>query len=136
MRVFSGIMRSGLLDKDFELLAKSRNLACIVDDGIASDHDYLQGLFHSKKSLLATRLQDFLDCLAFLDRSDLRFRKRSINKGWGTTQRLLEMVEDSIGHPISHGALMLALDLRGMILETIPDQKDTYMTISNKSRFC
>jgi hypothetical protein len=136
MRVISGIMRSGLLDKDFELLAKSSNLMCIVDDGIATDDDYRQGLFQPKRALLATRLQDFLTCLAFLDKSDLRFRRWSINKGWGTTQRLLEMVEDSIGHPISHGALMLALDLRGMILETIPDCKDAYMTISNKSRFC
>lgn len=134
MTIMGGIMRSGLLDRDFDLLLKSRALYSVIDDGFATDGDMRQGLFPQNKAQLALRYQDFKDCMDFFDRSYLRHRK-GVNRRWGTTARLKSMVEKRLGRPISHGALLLALDLRGVGLEQIEGQRDAYMCISDRSRF-
>ena len=131
-RNISGIMRSNLLDKDFELLLKSGQLFDVIDDGFASDEDEQE--FDGKKLLLATRLQDFLDCTKVFDNSRLGVRK-TINKNWGTTADLLKIVGNNLGRPISHGAMILALDLRGVQFETIEGRKDANMTLSWRSEF-
>jgi len=134
MKIISGIMRSNLLDKDFELLLSSTILSDIIDDGFATELDNQLGLFSQKKLRLTTRFEDFLKCNKFLDNSDLKFRN-GINRHWGTTERLHEIVEKQIDKTISHGALLLALDLRGMELERIDDRKDAFMSISDRTKF-
>ncbi len=129
-------MRSWLLDRDFALLSRSFTLYEIVDDGFATDLDRIQGIFLQKKNLLKTRFQDFKDCMDFLDPVDRLIHQKRINRKWGTSEDLLKIVEDHFGHPISHGALLFALDLRGVWLEQINGRKDAYLSISSKSELC
>ncbi|MFA5833958.1 MAG: hypothetical protein WDA22_10835 [Bacteroidota bacterium] len=133
MNTISGILRSNLLDKDFELLLQSRMLSDIIDDGFATNIDLKHGLFGQKKILLSTRLNDFVESILILDGLDLKFRK-GINRHWGTTERMLKVVEKLSGRAISHGALLLALDLRGMAFESIEGRKDAFMSISDRTK--
>jgi len=132
MLKISGIMRSNLLDKDFELLLRSPILENIVDNGFATELDIQQGLFSQKKLQLTTRFQDFKDCIEYLDHSDFQIRK-TINRRWGTSDRLLKIIEQQIGRTISQGALLVALDLRGVELERIDDRDDAFMNITDHS---
>ena len=134
MLEISGIMRSSQLEEDFELLLQSSSLREIVDDGFATESDIQQGVFTSKKNDLTYRVQDFKEITNLLDHSDLHIRG-TVNRRWGTSERLLSIVEQKLGKSVSHGALLLALDLRGMRLERIESRKDAYLSISNKSKF-
>ena len=126
-------MRSNLIDWDFRLLLEASTLNDVVDDGFATDQDEQLGLFDQKKALLATRYEDFKACMDFFDHRDLCFRRRGINRNWGTSDRMLKIIEQHLGRQISHGALLLALDLRGMNLERIDNRKDVFMGISDRT---
>ena len=132
--ICSSIMRSQLLDKDFELLLKAGSLFFVVEDGFITGEDQRLGLYSIKKKALATKFQDFMDCLTFLDKSIVEFR-RNVNMQWGTSERLLKMIETHYGRALSHGALLLALDLRGTKIFPIEDRKDAYLNFSVRSTF-
>ena len=126
-------MRSSLPEEDFAILLSIPATKPIIDDGMETSDDHSQGTWTTKKDLLKTRCQDFKDCLGYLGKAGLKITTK-VNKKWGTSKDILNAIERDLGRPISHGALILALDLIGVQQESIDERKDTYVSISISTR--